>query len=137
MQDPMIEAMARDMLGMSDEDMARITPQQEEEFKNLIANMTQYRLVAEVVKSKYCSAGLQVGQKIVFNGSQIDKEATDCPLCVGAIAPLDRSLLVFLDRCQQNRNITDPMGGVTCSDPGMDAGGLGNVLMSVRIEPIE
>jgi len=136
MQDPMIEAIARDMLGMSEEDIARITPEQEQEFKNVIENITKYRLVAEVVKSKYCSAGLQVGQKIVFNGSQIDKEATDCPLCVGAIAPLDRSLLVYLDRCQQNRDITAPMGGVTCSDPGMDVGGVGNVLMSVRIEPI-
>jgi uncharacterized repeat protein (TIGR04076 family) len=131
----MLMAFAKDMLDMSDEDIAKVSPEQEQEYKNTLQNMNAYRLVAEVVKSKYCAAGLRVGQKLVFNGVQIDTEASDCPLCVGAIAPLERSLAVFLDRCARNRDITAPVGGIACIDPGLEAGGLGTVLFEVRIEP--
>lgn len=135
MRDPVLTAFAKDVLGMSDQDIAKVTPEQEQEYKNTMANMANYRLVAEVVKSKYCAAGIQVGQKLVFSGVQIDAHASDCPLCVGAIAPLARSLSVYLDRCAHNAHITDPLGGAACIDPGLDAGGLGHVLMEVRIEP--
>ena len=136
MRDPVLMAFAKDVLGMSDEDISKVTPEREQEFKNAMENMAKYRLVAEVVKSKYCAAGLQVGQKIVLNGVQIDKEASDCPLCVGAISPLSGSLSVYLDRCQNNRDLTAPLGGAACLDPGMEAGGLGSVLFDVRIEPV-
>jgi uncharacterized repeat protein (TIGR04076 family) len=132
----MLMAFAKDMLGMSDEDIAKVNPEKEQEYKNTLENMGRYRLVAEVVKSKYCAAGLRVGQKIILNGVQIDKEASDCPLCVGAIAPLQRNLTVYLDRCSRGRDIDLPTGGIACIDPGMDVGGLGNVLFSVRIERI-
>ncbi|MBI5118223.1 hypothetical protein HZA56_17235 [Candidatus Poribacteria bacterium] len=135
MKDPMLTALAKDMLQMSDEDIASVSPEREQAFKNAIENMAKYRLVAEVVKSKYCTVGMKIGQKIVIVGSQIDKEATDCPLCPGAIAPLARCVSVYLDRCSHNRDLTSPIEGITCTDPGMDVGGLGNVLMSVRIEP--
>ena len=136
MRDPVLTAFAKDMLGMSDEDIARVTPEQELEYKNTMENMAKYRIVAEVAKSKYCAAGLQVGQKLVFNGVQIDGGASDCPLCVGAIAPLARTLGVYLDRCSRDSDVTAPVGGVACIDPGMDVGGLGTVLFNVRIEPI-
>ncbi len=136
MRDPMLVAFAKDMLGMTDEDIARVTPEQEQKYKNTLENMGKYRLVAEVVKSKYCAAGPQVGQKFVFNGVQIDRDASDCPLCVGAIAPLERSLAVFLDRCAQNKDVSAPLSGTACTDPGLEVGGLGTVLFDVRIEPI-
>ena len=135
-RDPVLMAFAKDILGMSDEDVARITPEQEQEYKNTMDNMAKYRIVAEVAKSKYCAAALQVGQKIIFSGVQIDKDASDCPLCVGALAPLARTLSVYLDRCSHNSDITAPVSGVACTDPGMDVGGLGTVLFNVRIEPI-
>ena len=136
MKDPVIVAFAKDMLGMSDEDIEKVTPEQEQEYKNTLENMGKYRIVAEVAKSKYCAAGLQVGQKIVFSGVQVDAAASDCPLCVGAIAPLARTLSVFLDRCGQNRDMTTPVGGFACIDPGLEVGGLGTVLFDVRIEPV-
>jgi uncharacterized repeat protein (TIGR04076 family) len=136
MKDPMLLALAKDMFGMSDEDIARVTPEQEQTYKNVMENMSKYRLVAEVVKSKYCTAGLQVGQKIVFSGVQVDAQASDCPLCSGALAPLHRGIAIFLDRCGSNRDITAPVEGITCLDPGLDAGGFGNVLMKLRIEPV-
>jgi uncharacterized repeat protein (TIGR04076 family) len=135
-RDPMILAFAKDMLGMTDEDIAKITPEKEAEYKNAMENLTKYRIVAEVVDSKYCTALLQKGQKIVFNGVQIDKDASDCPLCVGAIAPLHSTLSVYLDRCMHGKNVDAPVGGVACTDPGMEVGGLGHVLFDVRIEEV-
>lgn len=135
MKDPAMQAIAKNVLGMTDEDIEKVTPEQEQEFKNSIANMAKYQLVAKVVKSTYCAAGLKVGQKIVIGGAAIDGEATDCPLCVGAIAPLQRANAVYMDRCGLNRDVAGPLGGVACIDPGLDAGGLGTVVFDVRIEP--
>lgn len=138
MQDPMMIAVAKDLLGMSDEDIARVTPEQEQGYKNAMENMAKYRLVAEVVRSKYCTAGIQVGQKVVFSGVTVDTQESDCPLCAGMLAPLYRGIAVYLDRCSAGtRDIAGPLEGVTCSDPGMDAGGLGNVLLKMRIEPVQ
>lgn len=103
------------MLGMSDEDIEKVTPEQQQEYKNTLENMGKYRIVAEVAKSRYCAAGLKVGQKIVLSGVQIDEEASDCPLCVGAIAPLERTFAVYLDRCAQNRDLTAPLGASRAS----------------------
>lgn len=136
MRDPMVMAFAKDMLGMTDEDIATITPEKEQEYKNAMENMAKYRIVAEVVKSKYCTALLEVGQKLVLNGVQIDADASDCPLCVGAIAPLHGTIGVYLDRCMKNRDVDAPVGGMACTDPGMEVGGLGQVLFAVRIEAV-
>ncbi len=136
MRDPMVEAFAKDMLGMTEEDLAKFTPEKEQDYKNAMENMAKYRLVAEVVKSKYCTAFLQVGQKLVLNGVSIDQDASDCPLCVGAISPLHTSLSVYLDRCMKNSDVDAPMSGYACTDPGMEVGGLGSVLFDVRIEAV-
>jgi hypothetical protein len=136
MKDQMLIAYAKDVLEVSDEDLAKITPEQEREFKNAFENMMKYRLVAEVATSKYCAAGLKVGQKIVVTGSRIDTQASDCPLCPGLLGGLAGKTQVYLDRCSNNRDLTAPLGGLACVDPGLDAGGLGSVTMKVRIEPI-
>ena len=134
--DPMVEAFARDMLSMTEEDMAKITPEKEQEYKNAMENMANYRIVAEVVSSKYCTAMLEVGQKFVLNGVQIDQDASDCPLCVGAISPLHALVSVYLDRCFKGRDIAGPVSGFACTDPGIEVGGLGSVLFEARIEPV-
>lgn len=129
--------MAKDVFGMTDEDIARISPEKQAEYKRFLTNTPKYRLVAEVVKSKYCTAGIKVGQRIVFKGNQIDTEATDCPLCMGAVFPLGRCLAVYFDRCEkEGRDIAAPLTGVACWDPGMEVRGLGEVLLDVRIEPV-
>ncbi|RJP14351.1 MAG: hypothetical protein C4520_21810 [Candidatus Abyssobacteria bacterium SURF_5] len=136
MKDPMLLAYAKDVLEVSDEDLAKITPAQEQEFKNAFENMMKYKMVAEVTKSKYCAAGLKVGQKIVITGSRIDTEASDCPLCPGLLGGLATKTQVYLDRCSTNGDMTAPMGAIACLDPGLDAGGLGSVSMILRIEPV-
>lgn len=136
MQDEELMGFAKGFLHMSDEDIAAVTPEQQQQFKKTLENMGRYRLVAEVKKSRYCAAGLQVGQNLVLNGVQIDRDASDCPLCVGLIAPLQRALAVYLDRCAHDRDVAAPLEAFYCIDPGFDAGGLGTVLMDVRVEPV-
>jgi hypothetical protein len=136
MKDPMLIAYAKNVLEMSDEDMAKISPEQEQEFKIGFENMMKYQLVAEVASAKYCAAGLKVGQKIVISGSRIDTNASDCPLCPGMLGALAGKSQVFFDRCVNNGDMTAPMGAVACVDPGLDAGGLGCASMKVRVELI-
>jgi hypothetical protein len=42
MRDPVLTAFAKDMLGMSDEDIAKVSPEQEQEYKNALENMAKY-----------------------------------------------------------------------------------------------
>ena len=125
--------------GVSDEDLAKVGPHTIRALTKSAENMATHRLVFEVVKSKNCLYGVQKGQKIVISGSAIDTDASDCPLCMGLVAPLLPSTIVFYDRCI-NGNLTDPMPeGVRCIDPGVDcpeAGGLGEVTVIPRIEPV-
>jgi hypothetical protein len=131
MKDPMMLAVARNVLGMSEEDIQKVTPEQEREYKTSIENMGKYRLVAEVVKSRYCAAGLKVGQKIVINGAAIDKEATDCPLCVGRCAAQQVTRSTWTVRAGATRRL---LGGVACIDPASRPAGSG-VLFDVRVDP--
>ena len=138
----MEESELRDQLkaaGVSDEDLAKVGPELVRGLTKSAENMVNYRLVFEVVKSKNCLYGVQKGQKIVISGSAIDTTASDCPLCMGLVAPLLPSTIVFYDRCI-NGNLSDPMPeGVHCIDPGVDcpeAGGLGQVVVTARIEPV-
>jgi predicted O-methyltransferase YrrM len=135
--DPILRTYASDVIGMPDEDITKITLEEEREYKNAMLNMAKYRLVAEVTKSQYCNSAVKVGQKIVFDGLLIDAEASDCPLCLGALGPLLRNMLVYYDRCLTNGDFEAPLSPVSCIDPGLDAGetALGNVVFNVRIEP--
>jgi hypothetical protein len=125
--------------GVSAEDLAKIGPELVRALTKSADNMATHRLVFEVVKSKNCLYRIQKGQKIVINGSAIDTNASDCPLCMGLVAPLLPSTVVFYDRCI-NGNLSDPMPeGVHCIDPGLEcpeAGGLGEVVVTARIEPV-
>ena len=137
MKDREIEEFMK-VMGVSDEDIAKITPEMENRLKKVAENTAKYRLVFEVVKSKNCLAGVQVGQKIVTDAAMIDTAASDCPLCMGIVGVLLPLNLVFYDRCI-NGDLTAPMPeGVRCSDPGLECpevNGLGTVIMNARIEP--
>lgn len=135
--DPVLKAYAKDVFDMPDEDLVKLTAAEEQAYKNVGENMAKYRLVAEVVKAKYCYAGLQVGQKIVLDGLTIDKEASDCPLCMGLVGPLLSNVLVYYDRCLNNGHLEAKLPPVACIDSGVDAGelSLGEVIAHVRVEP--
>ena len=124
-------------MGVSDEDIKKAGPV----IKALAKsgdNYQKHRLVFEVVKARNCLMGVQVGQKIVVDDGMINKDASDCPLCMGLVAPLLPLNIVFYDRCMTG-NLEEPLPeGVRCVDPGLDCpelNGLGTVLMSARVEP--
>jgi uncharacterized repeat protein (TIGR04076 family) len=137
-QDEMLKGFLVGHLGMSDEDLAKITPEQEEELKNVGSKAGRYRVVAEVVNSEYCSAGLKTGQKYVIDpAQQINLGESTAPLCLGALAPLGQRMEVYLDRMGHHENMTATLRGFRCTDPGFGKGGLGTVEFKVSIEEVK
>ena len=63
--DKVVHGMLRS-IGMTNEDMAKLTPGQE---KMLAARpvYSTYRMVAEVIEAKYCFAGLKPGDTYIFS----------------------------------------------------------------------
>ncbi|MBW1699917.1 MAG: hypothetical protein JRH06_13725 [Deltaproteobacteria bacterium] len=137
-QDEMLKGFLVGQLGMSDEDLAKITPEIEEELRNIGSKAGRYRVVAEVVSSKYCSAGLKPGHKyVIAPGQQINLGESTAPLCLGALAPLGQRMGVYLDRMAHNGDMTASMQGFRCTDPGLGKGGLGTVEFKVYIEEVQ
>ena len=136
-RDESLRNLARELLGMGEEDMAKITPEMEKEMQNVLTGLGKYRLVAEVVRSQYCFAALQPGQKFVVDlDGKLNPEESTAPLCLGALGPLGEKARIMMDRVSQNGEVTAPVAGFRCVDPGLDLGGLGSVDFEVRIEKI-
>ncbi len=132
-----LKQVAVGMFGMTEEDMARVTPELEGELLNAMSKAQKYRLVAEVVSSKYCFAGLQVGQRyVVERGQQLNPADSTAPMCLGAIAPLTEKALTLVDRMSHNGDVTAHLRGFRCTDPGLGLGGLGCVEFKIEIEEI-
>lgn len=133
--DEMLKEFAINVMGMTDEDIDKISPERAEGLKNAMLNVGRYRIVAEVVDSQYCFAGLQPGQKyILANPPRLDTTESTAPVCVGALPPLAERISLLLDRIYNNANITAPMPGFRCLDPGINLGGLGHVQFKVTVE---
>ncbi|MEW6442761.1 MAG: hypothetical protein AB1640_17625 [bacterium] len=134
-RDEGLRTMAAQMFGMSQADMEKVTPEMEEELLNAMPVIGDYRLVAEVVSSKYCFAGLQPGHKLVVdNATQINVQESTAPLCLGAIGPLIDKGHLLMDRIYHKGDPMAHMSGFRCNDPGLDLGGLGGVEFKVRVE---
>ena len=130
-----LKSLAQDMLKMTEEDMAKVTPDMEREMKNIMDALGKYRLIAEVASSKYCFAGLMPGQTFVVDlDGKINPEESTAPLCLGALGTLGEKSRMMMDRISQGGDITAPIAGFRCVDPGLDLGGLGSVEFKVRIE---
>lgn len=134
-KDAGLKGMMEQMFGMPEEDQARVTAGLEQGLLNALPKVGSYRLVAEVVSSKYCFQGLQVGQKyVVENGALLNQEESDAPVCLGAVLELVEKAHVMMDRVFTNGDITAPISGYKCTDPGLDLGGLGCVEFKVTVE---
>ncbi|MBI5118291.1 hypothetical protein HZA56_17580 [Candidatus Poribacteria bacterium] len=135
--DEMLKEFATNVMGMTEEDLAKISPEMGEGLKNAMLNIGRYRIVAEVISSQYCFAGLQPGQKYILqNGPQLNTAESTAPVCVGALPPLAERANLLLDRVYNNVNVTAPMAGFRCHDPGINLGGLGHVQFKVTVEEI-
>lgn len=101
--------------------------------------LDKYKIVAEVIESKYCGAGIEVGQKYIFQGipNLLLINESDCPLCVKAIGPVSELMHGFWDRIIEG---ADPNEGMwlyaRCLDMGVKYGGLGSVIFRVYAQKI-
>jgi len=97
-------------------------------------DMHKYLIVAEVIESKYCSAGLKKGQKLVFRAmpAVFIPEKSDGPVCLRALGPMGSLAAGFWDRMIEDVNPNEGMWYISeCLDPGLDKGGLGHVIFKV------
>ncbi len=130
-----MKQMMQQQIGMSDEDFQTfISRPGASERLARFPELMKYKIVAEVIEAKYCTAGLQVGQKYVFSAmpAMLLPEESDCPLCIRALGPLANLMMGFWDRIMEG---VDPNQGMwqmaECLDPGIDGGGLGHVVFRV------
>ena len=136
--DMRMKQIAVGLLKMTEEDMAKITPEQETEFLNAVNMLGKYRMTAEVVSAKYCFAGLKEGQKYVIDqGHAINVEESTAPICVAALPGLAMRTYTMLDRIYQGNKLDAPIPGFRCSDPGLGLNGLGTVEFKVNIELVD
>ena len=136
--DMKMKQIAVGMLKMTEEDLAKVTPEQEEEFLNAVNMLGKYRMTAEVVSAKYCFAGLKEGQKYVIDqGHAINLEESTAPVCVAAMPVLAMRTYTMLDRIYQGNDVDAPIPGCRCCDPGLGLNGLGTVEFKVDIELID
>lgn len=99
----------------------------------------KYKIIAEVTEAKFCSAGIQPGQKVVFSAAPpvILTQETTCPTCLRALGPLTGFINTIMERIAEG---IDPNPGVfqvaECLDPGIERGGLGKVVFRVYAQKI-
>jgi len=135
-------------VGITDEDLARLQPDAERRMEKIYSNapqVMQYRLIAEVVQSKYCFAGIKEGDRMVFNPF-LDAAASTCPLCPRALIPVLVAVQQFWERGfeladrgvegVEEMNDSALAGMAACLDPGLEYGGLGHVGFRLHCERI-
>ncbi len=106
-------------------------------FFTRINEVMGHRIVAEVIDSRYCAAGVKKGQKYVIEGGALVPEKSTAPLCMRAIGPLTGFVNTILEKLVAGEDPNDRVFSVAeCLDPGLEAGGLGKVKFQVRVEPV-
>lgn len=136
MVDPQVAQLLKERIGITDADLAKVGERVQRLMK-MRPMLLQHQLVAEVTQAKYCMAGVQEGQKLVFNCAplSLDAKASDCPLCLRAFGPVIEPVTIlrelFLAGIPPEKL---PTRGAECLDPGLDAGGLGHVRFKVYLQ---
>ncbi len=123
-------------INITDEDLDRLSPGMKRILSNL-PEKAKWKIIAEVTESRYCFAGLEPGQKFVFNFPVLNvSESTGAP-CAEAIGPLANQIRAMVDRVAEGG---DPNASifatqqVSCMDVGLEHGGLGRVMFKVYAE---
>jgi len=123
-------------LGLTDEqvEMMKKDPKAVKMIENSPA-LYNKKIVAEVVKTKNCLFH-KVGDRIVFRvaGGMIKEESCENP-CLYALGPLATLGYVIFDRVASGLDPSEIMiDSIKCMDVGVENGGVGEILMKVRVE---
>ncbi len=96
----------------------------------------QYQVVAEIVQSNRCMAGLKVGDRYVIQGAHLDLKQTTGPCCIFFISMLVQRVSAAFDRFGRDEPFPLTLPGAQCTDPGPVVGGFGGVKARLWIEPL-
>ena len=134
-----IAEIIRKRLNLEDHDWSMI--EKNPKFQNLLQNAmaaSKYRLVAEVIESKGCHSGHDVGQKLIFDssGNLLTKENPD-RVCFFLMPNLTVLINAFFENLMNGRNPNEVMFNTSgCFDTGPSCGGWGHVVVRMNAEPI-
>lgn len=98
-------------------------------------DLVRKKIVAEVVQAKHCVCH-RVGDKFVFRvvGSMVREETCESP-CLYALGPLATLGYIIFDRVAAGLDTSELMiDTIRCMDTGIECGGVGEMLMKVRVE---
>lgn len=134
-QEPM-RSILKQLLGISDEDLDRISPGIQKLLSG-ISQFGQYKIIAEVIDSKYCAAGVKPGDKIVVRGNTVNAQESTCPLCIGILGPLMHRVYEMMTRLAEGLDPNEMVFKYSeCFDTGLDHGGLGKVHFKLYAEKV-
>ena len=135
LQEPM-RSILKQLIGITDEDLDRISPGIQR-FLSGISQLGQYKIIAEVIDSKYCAAGVKPGDKIVIRGNTVSAPESTCPLCIGLLGPLMPRAYEMMVRLAEGLDPDEMIFKYSeCFDTGLDHGGLGKVHFKLYTEKV-
>lgn len=139
MDEPKVKSLVKQIVDISDSDWEVLKHGSPGVYKffTRIAEVGKSRIVAEVIESRYCAAGLKVGQRFVIEGGALVPEKSTAPFCMRALGPLTGFINTILEKIVAGEDPNDRVFQVAeCLDPGLEAGGLGKVRFHVKVEPV-
>ncbi len=139
MQESQVRDILNQVVAITDEDWEKFKLGSRGVYKffTRIEEVLKYRIVAEVIESRYCAAGLKKGQKFVIQGGALVPEQSTAPFCMRALGPLTGFVNTILEKIVAGEDPNDRVFRTAeCLDPGLEAGGLGKVRFQVRVESV-
>ena len=128
----------KERINMTDEDIDRLWPGIQKLESRMEEIVDKWKIVAECTSSKYCSAGIKVGDKFAFKGYVLIPEECTATLCLSALSPILGRLYIIFERLIEG---LDPNGlclaSAHCGDTGVEHGGSGRVTFKVYAERIK
>jgi uncharacterized repeat protein (TIGR04076 family) len=133
-----VRQLMKDLIGITDEDLDKISPGQQK-MLSVLPEAPNFKIIAEVVDAKYCLAGCKVGDKLVIHPAPLlNTEESTCPLCMAAISQLLGLMYVMIDRFADGRDPNESiLSQVQCDDTGLEHGGIGSVFFKVYTEKVK
>ena len=132
-----IAKLIRRRLKLEDQEWSRI--ENNSKFQRLFQNIltaSSYQLIAEVIESKGCHSGHNVGQQLVFDsaGNLLTKKNPD-RICAFLMPNLTVLINAFFENLMNGRNPNEVMFNTTgCFDTGPSCGGWGHVVVRMTAE---
>lgn len=126
--------------GLDEEAMSKLHPGLEKLYRS-IPKTTAYQIVAEVVKSQACFAGIEVGNRLVFDPFLNPQKSTG-NMCPKALLPvlLEINALweMIMEWAESGKEELPEIvwRNVRCLDPGLEDGGVGGVVYTIYSEKI-